>query len=353
MTEPAAETSAPAAQAMKLPAGFEVLTDDEDLSVEVYHALNDVEERLLDALSNTDELANTSARYLAEAGGKRIRPLLTILTSMLGEGVSDSVLQAAVVMEMTHLATLYHDDVMDSAPVRRGAPSAHEVWGNSVAILAGDLILARASRMMSELGDEGTRIQAHTFERLVMGQLHETVGVQEGGDPKAHYLSVIADKTGSLVAAASLLGAHYGGCSEEVTAMLEEYGDAVGVSFQLADDVIDLTADREVSGKTPGTDLREGVPTLPVLLLREQAAREDADTSEAKRVLALVEGDLSSDEALDEAVSAVAAHPVMEESWQIAHSWAEKAKAAISGLPDSTVKTALNFFADAVVDREG
>mgnify|MGYP002721480784 CR=1 FL=1 len=351
MTEPAPETSA--APAVKLPAGFEVLTADEDLAVEVYHALNDVEERLLAALSSTDELANTSARYLAEAGGKRVRPLLTILTSMLGGGVSPQVLQAAAVMEMTHLATLYHDDVMDSAPVRRGAPSAHEVWGNSVAILAGDLILARASQMMSELGEEGTRIQARTFERLVMGQLHETVGVQEGGDPKGHYLSVIADKTGSLVASASRLGAHYGGCSEEVTAMLEEYGEAVGVAFQLADDVIDLTADGAASGKTPGTDLREGVPTLPVLLLREQAAQEDADKSEAKRVLALVEGDLSSDEALAEAVAAVVAHPVMEESWQTARSWAERAKAAIAGLPDSTLKTALNSFADAVVDREG
>lgn len=353
MTEPAPETSASAAQAVKLPAGFEVLTDDEGLAVEVYHALNDVEERLLGALSSTDELANTSARYLAEAGGKRVRPLLTILTSMLGQGVSPQVLQAAVVMEMTHLATLYHDDVMDSAPVRRGAPSAHEVWGNSVAILAGDLILARASRMMSELGEEGTRIQAQTFERLVMGQLHETVGVQEGADPKEHYLRVIADKTGSLVASASRLGAHYGGCPEAVTAMLEEYGEAVGVAFQLADDVIDLTADGEASGKTPGTDLREGVPTLPVLLLREQAAGEDADKSETTRALALVEGDLSSDEALAEAVAAVVAHPVMEESWQTARSWAEKAKAAISGLPDSTVKTALNSFADAVVDRQG
>lgn len=353
MTEPAPETSASAAQAVKLPAGFEVLTDDEGLAVEVYHALNDVEERLLGALSSTDELVNTSARYLAEAGGKRVRPLLTILTSMLGQGVSPQVLQAAMVMEMTHLATLYHDDVMDSAPVRRGAPSAHEVWGNSVAILAGDLILARASQMMSELGEEGTRIQARTFERLVMGQLHETVGVQEGADPKDHYLRVIADKTGSLVASASRLGAHYGGCPEEVTAMLEEYGEAVGVAFQLADDVIDLTADGEASGKTPGTDLREGVPTLPVLLLREQAAGEDADKSETTRVLALVEGDLSSDEALAEAVAAVVAHPVMEESWQTARSWAEKAKAAISGLPDSTVKTALNSFADAVVDRQG
>ncbi|GGE68825.1 polyprenyl synthetase family protein [Nesterenkonia cremea] len=351
MTDSSPETSAE--QAVKLPAGFEVLTADEDLAVEVYHALNDVEERLLQALSSPDQTADSSARYLAEAGGKRVRPLLTVLTSMLGEGAGHEVLQAAVVMEMTHLATLYHDDVMDSAPVRRGAPSAHEVWGNSVAILAGDLILARASQMMSELGEQGTRIQARTFERLVMGQLHEAVGVSEGADPKEHYLSVIADKTGSLVASASWLGAHFGGCSPEVTRRLEEYGEAVGVAFQLADDVIDLSADGEASGKTPGTDLREGVPTLPVLLLREKVAQQGDQTAEAQRVLDLVEGDLSSDEALAEAVAAVVAHPVMEEAWQAAHGWAEKAKAAIAPLPESTVKTALNSFADAVVERDG
>ncbi|WP_218222082.1 polyprenyl synthetase family protein [Nesterenkonia sp. Act20] len=339
----------------KLPAGFDVLAEDLALANEVSEALTQVEADLLGSLTSADELVNASARYLAQAGGKRVRPLLTVLTSMIGEGVDDRVRRAAAVMEMTHLATLYHDDVMDSAPVRRGAPAAHQVWGNSVAILTGDLILARASRLMSELGVEASKIQAQTFERLVMGQLHETVGPQEGEDAYAHYLRVIGDKTGSLVAAASRLGAHFGGCSEETIAMLEEYGEAVGVAFQLADDVIDLTADPESSGKTPGTDLREGVSTLPVLMLRQhaQSAESEQDQQEAARVLALIDGDLSSDAALAEAVVAVVAHPVTEESWQVAHSWADKAKAAITELPQSTVKSALLAFADAVVEREG
>ena len=339
----------------KLPAGFDALAEDVALAAEVADALAKVEEDLLGSLASADELVNASARYLAQAGGKRVRPLLTVLTSMLGDGVDDRVRRAAAVMEMTHLATLYHDDVMDSAPVRRGAPAAHQVWGNSVAILTGDLILARASRLMAELGVEASQIQAQTFERLVMGQLHETVGPQEGEDSYAHYLRVIGDKTGSLVAAASRLGAHFGGCSADTIAMLEEYGEAVGVAFQLADDVIDLTADPEASGKTPGTDLREGVATLPVLLLRQQA--EAATTTQARadseQVLARIDGDLSSDEALADAVAAVVAHPVTEESWEVAHSWAEKAKRAIAELPESTVKSALISFADAVVEREG
>ena len=338
---------------LKLPAGFDLLAGDQQLSAEVYDALEAVEEELLAALSSTDELANSAARYLAEAGGKRVRPLLTILTSLLGSGIVPSVRQAAVVMEMTHLATLYHDDVMDSAPLRRGAPSAHEVWGNSVAILTGDLILARASQLMTHLGEAGTRIQSQTFERLVMGQLHETVGPEDGEDPYEHYERVIADKTGSLVAAAARLGAYFGNTSPEVASMVQEYGEAVGIAFQLADDVIDLTAEGATSGKTPGTDLREQVATLPVLLLRRAAADPASPTYEAARAaLALVDGDLSSDEALTEAVRAIVEHPVTEESWEIARGWAAQAKAAIAPLPESTVKSALLSFADSVVDRD-
>ena len=339
--------------ALRLPAGFDLLADDEQLSAEVSDALDEVEEQLFSALSSTDELANTTARYLAEAGGKRVRPLLTILTSLLGSGISSSVLRAAVVMEMTHLATLYHDDVMDSAPLRRGAPSAHEVWGNSVAILTGDLILARASSLMTELGAEGSQIQAETFERLVMGQLRETVGPKDGEDPYGHYLRVMADKTGSLVAAAARLGAFFGGTSAEVSAMLQDYGEAVGIAFQLADDVIDLTAEGVTSGKTPGTDLREEVPTLPVLLLRRAAADPGAEEHESARaVLALVDSDLTSDQALTDAVRAIGAHPVTEQSWEVARGWADRAKVAIADLPESTVKSALLSFADAVVERD-
>lgn len=344
MTDAAAPTPS-----LSLPAGFDVLAEDAEIAPAVVHALADVEQRLLAGLSSADELTNSAARHLAEAGGKRVRPLLTVLTSLLGDGPDASVRQAAAVMEMTHLATLYHDDVMDSAPVRRGAPAAHEIWGNSVAILTGDMILARASQQMATLGLEGTRVQSETFERLVLGQLHETVGPQDGEDPHRHYLQVIADKTGSLLAAAARLGAHFGGCAEQTVQMVEAYGEAVGVAFQLADDVIDLTADVGTSGKTPGTDLREGVPTLPVLLLREAAASGD---EHAVQTLALVDGDLSSDDALAEAVAALGAHPAAQRSWQVARDWAEQAKQAVSGLPESTVKSALIAFADAVVDRE-
>ncbi|MCW1250558.1 polyprenyl synthetase family protein [Acaricomes phytoseiuli] len=332
---------------IKLPASFAQVAEDPQLGPAISTSLAKVEKQLREAIASSDPLADATSRHLIEAGGKRIRPLLVLLASHLGDWESPEVVRVAVVMELTHLATLYHDDVMDSAPYRRGAPTAHEVWGNSVAILTGDLIFARASILVSDLGAEALRIQARTFERLCLGQLHETVGPRPDEDPIAHYLSVIADKTGSLVAASGQLGVLFAGVPEYQDIMVE-YGEKVGIAFQLADDVIDVTGLKQVSGKVPGTDLRERVPTMPVLLLR-QAAQTDA---QAAAVLELIDGDLSSDEALAAAVTALREHPVAEQAWGIARQWAEDAVKALEPLPEGTVRTALADFAHAVVQRD-
>lgn len=309
-----------------------------------------VEERLQGVVTYADRLADTASRHLVNAGGKRLRPLLTLLAAQLGDGARPEVIDAAVVCELTHLATLYHDDVMDSAPLRRGAPSAHEVWGNSVAILTGDLLFARASTTVAGLGPEAVRIQASTFERLCLGQLHETVGPDEGEDPVAHYLQVLADKTGSLVATSGRFGAMFAGCSPAVVRILTEFGEKVGVAFQLADDVIDLTSDAEVTGKTPGTDLRERVPTMPVLLLRERVRAAGADPADMA-LLELLDGDLSSDEALAETVARLREHAVVGETRVLAQRWAREAADVLAPLPDGTVKAALEHFADSLVHR--
>ena len=308
-----------------------------------------VEERLRDAVAQRDSLADATSRHLVDAGGKRLRPALTLLTAQLGDGSRPEVLDAAVVVELTHLATLYHDDVMDSAPTRRGAPSAHEVWGNSVAILTGDLLFARASRFVAGLGPEAVRIQAETFERLCLGQLHETVGPRPGADPIAHYLEVLADKTGSLIATSARFGAMFAGCESAIVKQVTEYGEYAGVAFQLADDVIDIRADAAATGKRPGTDLREGVATMPVLLLRARVAAggspADAD------LVARIDGDLAKDAVLAEVVAALAAHPVVDETAALARTWAEKAKKAIAELPVGEVRAALIAFADHLVAR--
>ncbi|NMR18813.1 polyprenyl synthetase family protein [Cellulomonas fimi] len=309
-----------------------------------------VEERLRDAVAQADALADTASRHLVNAGGKRLRPMLTLLAAQLGNGMRPEVLDAAVVVELTHLATLYHDDVMDSAPLRRGAPAAHEVWGNSVAILTGDLLFARASSMVAGLGPEAVRIQAAAFERLCLGQLHETVGPQGGEDAVEHYLQVLSDKTGSLIATSARFGAMFAGCHPDVVRIVTEYGEKVGVAFQLADDVIDLSADGAATGKTPGTDLREQVPTMPVLLLRARAARPDASAQD-RELVALLDSDLSADVDLAEAVRGLRGHSVVDETRALAVAWAHEAVAELRPLPGGKVKDALLSFTDALVDR--
>ncbi|MDO4605815.1 MAG: polyprenyl synthetase family protein [Bowdeniella nasicola] len=314
--------------------------------------LDAVEERLREATSHEERAIDEATSHLAKAGGKRMRPALVILASQLGEGVNEAVEKAAVGVELTHLATLYHDDVMDSAALRRGAPAAHEVWGNSAAILTGDLLFARASQIIASLGAQAVLIHAETFERLCLGQLHETLGVQDGQDPVKHYIDVLADKTGSLIATSARYGAIFGGADPAYIEMLQRYGEKVGVAFQLADDVIDLASDSAATGKTPGTDLREGVDTMPILLLRQRAAAGTLD-AEGQAILAALENDLSTDHALSSVVGQIREHEVVGEARTMARQWADDAVAELAGLPSSDVKDALTEFAVLLVNRMG
>lgn len=306
-----------------------------------------VEQQLLAATSHTDPIAQVSARHLVEAGGKRVRPTLVLLAAQLGNSENPHVYEAAVVTELTHLATLYHDDVMDDAPTRRGVPTAQNIWGNSVAILTGDLLFARASQVGLGLGVETLRLQAETFERLCLGQLHETVGPQNGDDPVAHYIQVLADKTGSLIAASAVMGVTAADAPREFVEPMRQYGEKIGVAFQLIDDVIDIS-EAGPSGKTPGTDLRAGVPTLPTLLLQKAA---DAGDAEATSLLELISGGLESDADLAEALRRLRQHHVAQDSYLEAKRWADDAVAALAPLPAGSVRTALEKFAEAVVDR--
>ncbi len=314
--------------------------------------LEAVEERLLRAVGHVDDLVDAVARHLVLAGGKRVRPALTLLTSHLGDPRRPEVVTAAVAVEMTHLASLYHDDVMDSAPLRRGAAAAHQLWGNEVAILTGDLLFARASRLVADLGPDAVRLQAETFERLCLGQLHETMGPRPGEDPVAHHLQVLRDKTGSLIATSARYGAQLSGAGAEATAVVVAYGEAVGVAFQIADDVLDLsdpTSRAERTGKVPGTDLREGVATLPTLLARADAARGDG------RAAALVEAldsDLSGDAELEAVLVAFGGAPQTQAAREEAERWSQRAVDALAPLPGGEVKDALVEFAREVVQRD-
>ena len=310
-----------------------------------------VEEDLARELRMSDPLVDATSRYLYEAGGKRVRPMLVLLTCQLGDGVSPEVVQAATALELTHLGSLYHDDVMDDADVRRGVPAAQAVWGNNIAILTGDLLFARASQIMARLGEGAIRLQADTFERLVLGQMHETIGAQPGDDPVGFYLQVLKDKTGSLIAAAAQSGIIFGNAPVEYRQPMYDFGEKAGVAFQLLDDVIDLSDDPGETGKVPGTDLRAGVPTMPYLLLGE---RDDAASVALRRQIddGVAEIAAGADPSiLDGALAALRDHDATAQTRHLAHDWSRDAVASLDPIPDGPVRDGLVRFAEAVADR--
>ncbi|MCX6477974.1 MAG: polyprenyl synthetase family protein [Micrococcales bacterium] len=321
---------------------------DKDLLAALEAGLERVEEELVAAVAHTDPIAKVTTRHLIDAGGKRIRPTLVLLCAQLGDGAADEVIQSAVVVELTHIGTLYHDDVMDNAPKRRGVDSAHEIWGNNVAILTGDLLFARASQLVSKLGQKALTLQADTFERLCLGQLNETVGPAKGQDVIEHYLSVLSDKTGSLISASAELGVLFSGADQALREPVRKYGEAIGVAFQLIDDVIDIYSDGKTSGKTPGTDLRAGVPTLPVLYLRQDAEHDPASA----KLVEIIDGGLDDEAALNQVLEQMRKHPATERAFQEAKRWADQAIAALEDLPEGPVREALKNFADAVIERQ-
>jgi len=321
---------------------------DKNLLAALEAGLERVEEELVAAVAHTDPIAKVTTRHLIDAGGKRIRPTLVLLCAQLGEASTDEVIKSAVVVELTHIGTLYHDDVMDNAPKRRGVDSAHEIWGNNVAILTGDLLFARASQLVSKLGQKALTLQADTFERLCLGQLNETVGPAEGQDVIEHYLSVLSDKTGSLISASAELGVLFSGADQALREPVRKYGEAIGVAFQLIDDVIDIYSDGKTSGKTPGTDLRAGVPTLPVLYLRQDAQHDPASA----KLVEIIDGGLDDDAALNQVLEQMRKHPATERAFQEAKRWADQAIAALEELPAGPVREALKNFADAVIERQ-
>ncbi|MGN6743559.1 MAG: polyprenyl synthetase family protein, partial [Amnibacterium sp.] len=315
----------------------------------IEEGLEQVEAGLLQRVTFDDAFADVTSRYLLAAGGKRVRPLLTLLTAQLGDGITPQVLLAAEAVEITHLASLYHDDVMDEAEQRRGVPSAQTVWGNSVAILTGDLLFARASKLIASIDESSAISQTETFERLVLGQLHETIGPQPGQDAVDHYLQVLRDKTGALIAAAAEWGATFGHAPEALRRPLALFGERIGVAFQLIDDVIDLAPQEAQTGKSAGTDLKAGVPTLPLLYLRRRALTDPSDGALLLRIDAAIEAD--DDAAMETAIAELRENDVTAETTREAHRWAADAVGALDPLPEGAVKRALIRFADLLVDR--
>ena len=318
-------------------------TQDEIFEASVRSQLKLIDAALLRAAEADSEMVTEAAQHIIAAGGKRFRPLLVVLGSYLGpREATEDVVKAAVVVELTHVASLYHDDVMDEAGIRRGSPSANSRWGNTVAILVGDLLFARASDIVCDLGPEFVRLQARTFSRLVQGQIAETVGPSDT-DPLDHYLQVVADKTGSLIATSALFGSKISNAAPQLQRVMAEFGEQIGIVFQLSDDIIDITSDQ--TGKTPGTDLREGIPTLPTLL-----ARRSDDPADV-RLLQLLDSDLHDDGALHEVLDLLRRHPCIDQAREEVRRRADAARALLDPLPIGPARDALDDLCTTVVTR--
>ena len=325
------------------PFGLELT--DSALEASLTEGMATVEEALRAAVKSDYPFVTETSRHLVDAGGKRFRPLLTLLASHFGDSAAPGVIPAAVVVELTHLATLYHDDVMDEAALRRGAPSANSRWDNTVAILTGDFLFARASDLLADLGPEAVRIQARTFERLVIGQIRETVGPAPGQDPVDHHLQVLTDKTGSLIATSGRFGAMLSGTDNSVVDVMTRFGERIGVAFQLSDDLLDIGSASAVSGKTPGTDLREGIATLPALYVLVGVDVRD------EQLRSMLSRPLPDDAEHAAALEMLRAHEAMERARAELHRWIDAARDALEPLPDMPARAALLALCDAVMNR--
>lgn len=325
-----------------------VVFADEALTAEVTEDLAVVEAALRDTSFGGDEMFAEVSRHMMEAGGKRFRAMLVLLAARFGDSRDKRIVPAAVAIELTHLATLFHDDVMDEAVIRRGHPSANSLFGNSVAILAGDYLFARASRILADLGPQAIRIQAETFSRLVDGQLAETVGVRPGQDPLDHYMHVITEKTGSLIATSGRFGALFAGAPDDLCDRIADACLRIGVAWQLSDDVLDISSSSAQSGKEPGTDLRQGVRTLPVLY-----ALRSADPSSERLRWLLTHADLTDSALHAEALSLLRVSPAIEEARETVRAWITGARSLVTSLPEVPARAAFESLCDFVITRTG
>lgn len=331
----------PAVPDPRLPLGLSAA--DPDLVRAVGLALSDVE-KILHGVANSDvSFIDEAALHLVNAGGKRFRPLFTLISSHIADGPLPEVITAAAAVELVHLATLYHDDVMDEATMRRGADSVNARWDNTIAILTGDFLFAHASGLVADLGTDAARIIAETFSELVTGQMRETVGPAPGEDAVEHYLSVIGQKTGSLIATAGRYAGMFSNATPEQTEALHRYGKIIGAAFQISDDIIDIASPAAESGKTPGTDLREGVKTLPMIY----ALSVDGND----RLAELLAGPISDDAEVEEALELLRGSKGMQRARETLEQYAERAHTALAPLPDSPARDALELLTRYVIER--
>jgi heptaprenyl diphosphate synthase len=308
--------------------------------------LERVEARLADAVRAEDRLLSEVASHLLGAGGKRLRPTLTLCSAYAAHGedgqASEDAITGACAVELVHLGSLYHDDVIDEAETRRGVPSVNARWSNIVAILSGDFLLAQASALAASLGADVAALLAATISELCRGQVLELQYLFDADRTQESYLSAIEGKTASLMATACRVGGMVSGVSADTLDALTQFGTHLGMCFQIVDDVLDVTGTVDELGKPAGNDVHEGVYTLPVILAL-------ASSSELRELL----GRTLDRREVETAVALVAVPEVVDASLATARTHAVKANEALAGAPelDGAVCDRLRALVDGLVLR--
>ncbi|MFJ3928186.1 polyprenyl synthetase family protein [Streptomyces sp. NPDC090022] len=333
--------------------------DDPEFEIRMREALERAE-KWLQACSHDalDPRVGALTGHLAAAGGKRLRPLLVLLGAEFGDPWADGVTQAAAIAELVHIASLYHDDVMDGAATRHGVPSAHARFGERAAVLGGDWLLVRAAQLAADLGPAAVHLNAQAAGRLVAGQLRELAGPGPDEDPVTHYFHVAAGKTAALLAMSLGIGAVQAGAPAPAIAALTEYGDQLGIAFQIADDLLDLRAPAELTGKERGKDLLAGVASLPVLLAREGAGPDGSTASDSSGVegadaelRALLAAGPVPPADLPRALDLFERSGALAETEAVMHRRLDRARTALCVLPDLPARRALLALCDYVALR--
>ncbi|MFV1971836.1 MAG: polyprenyl synthetase family protein [Acidimicrobiia bacterium] len=310
----------------------------------VWERMRAVETRLHEASVADTPFLTEIAQHLLNAGGKRYRPLLAQVAAELGPSQGGGSVEAGVAVELVHLGSLYHDDVIDEADARRGKTSVNTNWSNTVAILAGDFLLARASEIAAPLGEEAVALIAHTYATLCEGQVSELVYTHSLEHGPEGYYTVIGGKTASLIRTSARLGAITGEAERDTVEAISEWAWEMGMVFQITDDVLDLVASDAFLGKPAGSDIREGTFTLPVLLA--------ADGNDGDEIRALLDGDGSySRDAISRVIELTVAGGYIDTVLDECEDRIRKAEKAADGIPANPLTEVLHNLDRYLLDR--
>ncbi len=308
-----------------------------------------LEKTLRENTANEYEFVDLAVQHVVGGGGKRLRPILLILSAKACGYQKGDVHTLATVVELIHVASMVHDDVLDEAPIRRGSDTLHSKWGNKVAVLVGDYLHARVLSMLvaRQVDDPAMRMLSEATQSMCEGEVIHAYKIGDFDISQEEYLKIVGMKTGKLITASCTMGAILGTRDEKIIQVSKKYGESIGTAFQIIDDLLDFVADGEKLGKRPFNDLREGKLTYPTIYTRQVCTDEERAT--LKQVF---NAEMDEDSAIEWVQSLLNRYRTQEHCLQVAQDYVNRAKSALAVLPDTPAKRALEQLADYVVARD-